>query len=267
MTRVTVVVPAYNEGETFAGALVTIADYFSKHRGGGYDFNYLIVDDGSRDETYAVASSFAGRRSDVRVLQHDRNRGLGAALRTAFAAIDSDIAVVLDADLELHARDGNGTDRTARTRRCGHRSGIAYAHGGSVSNVPLLRRILSREANRLLSLATCGRFATLTCMVRAYRVEALRRLNVRKQRHGFGRRDAPRRPAQADARRRVARNAFLERRAARGRGTFPPVERDPPHRGYVPYGVPLPSSAMACPARTLSRTAAAGRWQPFSSCA
>jgi hypothetical protein len=51
-----------------------------------------------------------------------------------------------------------------------------YAHGGTVSNVPLVRRILSREANRLLSLATCGRYATLTCMVRAFRVEALRRL-------------------------------------------------------------------------------------------
>ena len=93
MTSVTVVIPAYNEGETFAGSLVTIADYFAKHRGGGYDFKYLIVDDGSSDETYAAASNFAGRRNDVRVLHHDRNRGLGAALRTAIAAIDSQLAV------------------------------------------------------------------------------------------------------------------------------------------------------------------------------
>ena len=176
MTRVTVVVPAYNEGETFAGALVTIADYFSKHRGGGYDFNYLIVDDGSRDETYAVASSFAGRRSDVRVLQHDRNRGLGAALRTAFAAIDSDIAVVLDADLSYTPATAMELIEQLEREGADIALASAYAHGGNVTNVPLVRRILSREANRLLSLATCGRFATLTCMVRAYRVEALRRL-------------------------------------------------------------------------------------------
>ncbi|MGB6601648.1 MAG: glycosyltransferase family 2 protein, partial [Candidatus Cybelea sp.] len=99
MTTVTVVVPAYNESQTFAASLVTISDYFTKHRGGGYEFNYLIVDDGSSDETYAVASNFAGRRRDVRVLRHERNRGLGAALRTAFSEVDSELAVVLDADL------------------------------------------------------------------------------------------------------------------------------------------------------------------------
>lgn len=176
MTSITVVVPAYNEGEAFAGALVTIADYFSKHRGGGYDFNYLIVDDGSRDETYTIASNFAARRNDVRVLQHDRNRGLGAALRTAFAAIDSDIAVVLDADLSY--TPATAMELIEQLDREGADIALAspYAHGGTVRNVPLVRRILSREANRLLSLATCGRYATLTCMVRAFRVEALRRL-------------------------------------------------------------------------------------------
>jgi len=55
----------------------------------------------------------------------------------------------------------------------------AYAPGGSVGNVPFLRRILSREANRLLSLATGGRYATLTCMVRAYQADAARRLEFR----------------------------------------------------------------------------------------
>jgi hypothetical protein len=44
-----------------------------------------------------------------------------------------------------------------------------YMRGGSVANVPFLRRVLSREANRFLSFATGGRYATATCMVRAYR--------------------------------------------------------------------------------------------------
>ncbi len=59
MTSVTVVVPAYNEGATFAGSLAALADYFAMHRGGDYEFHYLIVDDGSSDETGAVAETFA----------------------------------------------------------------------------------------------------------------------------------------------------------------------------------------------------------------
>jgi hypothetical protein len=39
--------------------------------------------------------------------------------------------------------------------------------------------VLSREANRILSLATCGRCTTLTCMVRAYRTDALKALEFR----------------------------------------------------------------------------------------
>jgi dolichol-phosphate mannosyltransferase len=173
---VTVVIPAYNEGEAFGGALVTIADYFSRHRAGGYHFSYLIVDDGSRDETYDAASRFASRRSDVRVVQHERNRGLGAALRTAVAAIDSDLAVVLDADLSYSPATAMELIELLERERADIALASPYAYGGSVRNVPLVRRVLSREANRLLSLATCGRYATLTCMVRAYRVEALRRL-------------------------------------------------------------------------------------------
>jgi hypothetical protein len=54
-----------------------------------------------------------------------------------------------------------------------------YMDGGAVVNVPLGRRVLSREANRLLSLATSGRYATLTCMVRAFRSEVAKTLCFR----------------------------------------------------------------------------------------
>ena len=178
MSTVTVVVPAYNEGTAFEGSLATLADYLSIHRA-GYDFHYLIVDDGSVDETHAMAEKFARWRPNVRILRHDDNRGLGAALRTAFAAVDTDIAVVLDADLSyspavamqlIEALERDGADIAIAS---------PYAPGGRVVNVPLGRRLLSQEANRVLSLATSGRYATLTCMVRAFRTPALKQLEFR----------------------------------------------------------------------------------------
>ena len=159
-------------------SLTVLAEYFALHRG-GYDFRYVIVDDGSTDETLQVAKSFARWRPNVRVLTHDRNRGVGAALRTAFEGIHTDIAIVMDTDLSyepavamqlIEVLDREGADVATAS---------PYLRGGSVVNVPLVRRVLSREANRILSLATSGRCSTVTCMVRAYRVEALRQLEFR----------------------------------------------------------------------------------------
>jgi dolichol-phosphate mannosyltransferase len=178
MPSVTVVVPAFNEGPEMAHSLTVLAEYFALHRG-GYDFDYIIVDDGSTDETLQVAETFARWRPNVRVLKHERNLGLGAALRTAFKEIHTDIAVVLDADLSytpsiamqlIEVLDREGADITLAS---------PYLHGGQVLNVPFLRRVLSREANRILSLATGGRCITLTSMVRAFRVSALQELDFR----------------------------------------------------------------------------------------
>lgn len=178
MTSVTVVIPAYDEGDAFASALVSIADCFALHRG-EYSFKYLIVDDGSRDETYAAAVRFARWRPEARVLRHERNLGLGAALRTAIREIDTQFAVVLDADLSYSPATAMELIEALEREHADIALASPYMHGGAVRNVSLPRRVLSREANRLLSMATGGRYATITCMVRAYRVEALRRLKFR----------------------------------------------------------------------------------------
>jgi glycosyltransferase involved in cell wall biosynthesis len=179
MTRVTVIVPAYNEGATFAGSLAALADYFAMHRGGDYEFHYIIVDDGSDDETGALAETFGRWRANVKVLRHDRNRGLGAALRTAFDALETEVAVCLDSDLSYAPAVAMELIEELERKCADIVLASPYMDGGAVANVPLGRRVLSREANRLLSLATNGRYATLTCMVRAYRSEVAKALRFR----------------------------------------------------------------------------------------
>ena len=181
MIGVTVIVPAYNEGPDLADALTAIATYFASYSK-THQFSYLIVDDGSRDETSAVAAEFARRHRRVRVLRHEENRGLGAALRTAFENVSTELAVVLDADLSYSPATAMQLIDALTIERADVALASPYTFGGHVRNVPLLRRLLSQEANRFLSLATNGRYATLTCMVRAYRVAALSRLEFRGER-------------------------------------------------------------------------------------
>lgn len=175
MTSVAVVIPAYNEGSAFASSLVGVADYYAVYAQSGYEFTYVIVDDGSTDNTYALAQTFARWRKNVTVLHHEGNRGLGAALRTAFDYVTTEYAIVLDADLSYTPAAGMELLEALERENADIALASPYMRGGSVANVPGLRLILSREANRFLAFAA-GRFSTFTCMVRAFRVSAVKNL-------------------------------------------------------------------------------------------
>jgi dolichol-phosphate hexosyltransferase len=94
----TILVPVYNERATVEAA---IADALGAAL--PVDARELvIVDDGSTDGTRELLT---GREwgKNVRVLLHDRNRGKGAAVRTALDSATGSIAAILDADLEYEA--------------------------------------------------------------------------------------------------------------------------------------------------------------------
>jgi glycosyltransferase involved in cell wall biosynthesis len=98
MTRKTlsVVIPAFNESRTLA--TITERVLLVPHL-----LEIIIVDDGSSDDTAQIARRLAeGNPELVRVLQHDRNQGKTAALRSGFAASRGDIVIVQDADLEYN---------------------------------------------------------------------------------------------------------------------------------------------------------------------
>ena len=63
-----------------------------------YAWELVVVDDGSTDETGAIADAFAASRPEVRVLHHKINFNLGQALRYAFGTCRGDYVVTLDCD-------------------------------------------------------------------------------------------------------------------------------------------------------------------------
>ncbi|NLF16309.1 MAG: glycosyltransferase [Lentisphaerae bacterium] len=72
----------------------------------GRGWEWLLVDDGSRDGTGGLLESFAARsRSRVRLLRHERNRGKGAAVRTGVLASQGDLVGYVDADLAASPLD------------------------------------------------------------------------------------------------------------------------------------------------------------------
>lgn len=177
---VTVVAPAYNEAAIITGNLERLC----RHLDGladRYDWELIVVDDGSRDQTGALAEAFAAGRRNVRVLRHVRNFGLGQAFKTAFHHSRGDYVVTLDIDLSYAPEHIDRLLDTLERTQAKMVLASPYMPGGRLSNVPPLRRFLSVWANRFLSLFAHGRLSTLTCMVRAYDGPFVRAMSVRAQ--------------------------------------------------------------------------------------
>jgi glycosyltransferase involved in cell wall biosynthesis len=92
-SRVTFVLPCYNEGPRIAASLQTLEDWF------GPSVDILVVDDGSGDDTFERAQRFAASRGHVRAHRAGAHRGKGAAIRAAIPLVRTERVVFLDADL------------------------------------------------------------------------------------------------------------------------------------------------------------------------
>ncbi|HSD55995.1 MAG TPA: glycosyltransferase family 2 protein [Candidatus Saccharimonadales bacterium] len=98
---ISVIIPIYNEAEN----LPTLYEELSKHINRlPYDFEVLLVDDGSKDDSAAVACNLAEKHESVKVVQLARNFGKEAAVSAGFQEAKGDAAIVMDADLQMPPR-------------------------------------------------------------------------------------------------------------------------------------------------------------------
>ena len=139
----------------------------------GGEWEILLVDDGSVDKTFALASEISMREPRVRVLKHSKNFGRGRALRTGFGAARGKVVMSVDADLTY---DEHHVPKMWHALKEGDADvilGSAYMPGGQVEGVSARRLLPSKVGNLILRFALDGRVYTSTCVLRAYRKEVL----------------------------------------------------------------------------------------------
>lgn len=175
---VTLITPAYNEESIIEKSIQTLCEYM-KGMESRYRWEIVIVNDGSADNTKELADMLAARHEQVRAIHHKVNRNLGVAMQTGFRHAEGDYIIVLDLDLSY------GPDHIDRLmveiEETDADMVIAspYMKGGKVTAVPKMRLLLSKTVNRLMRKAASSNVSTFTSMVRVYKKEFLKTLNLK----------------------------------------------------------------------------------------
>jgi len=95
MVSISVFFPCHNEQENVRRTVDKAFDVLEKLNA---DFEIIIVDDGSSDDTNQIADEIAQRDGRVKVVRHEQNLGYGAALQSGFKAATKELVFYTDGD-------------------------------------------------------------------------------------------------------------------------------------------------------------------------
>ncbi len=170
MSNLSVVVPLYDEEENISILQRELTDALT-----GLDYEIIFVDDGSRDETVSRIAP----DPRIRVLRFEKNAGQSAAIFAGLQAVRSDVAVLIDGDLQndpadiprLLAEISRGADLV-----CGYRA---------QRKDTVIKRITSRVANFVRSRFTHDGVRDTGCTLKAMRRDCVAALIPFKGMHRF----------------------------------------------------------------------------------
>jgi glycosyltransferase involved in cell wall biosynthesis len=172
-----IIVPIYNEEENILALHAGISDALADLP---LEYEVILVDDGSADNSFALLKKIAQEDHRVRVIRFRRNFGQTAAMAAGFDAAKGRVMVPMDGDLQNDPRDiprllekiREGYDVVSGWRKERHDTFIS-------------RRLPSMLANFLISRSTGVHLHDYGCTLKAYRREVLEGINLYGEMHRF----------------------------------------------------------------------------------
>lgn len=175
--ELSVVIPVYNEEENVEPLLDEVRDVLS---GLGKSYEVIVVDDGSKDGTFAALRRLHQCNPTIKIVRLKRNFGQTAALAAGLAHADGDVVVLMDGDMQndpadipaLLAKIEEGNDLVAGWR---HQRRDPF----------FSRRLPSMIANLLISWTTKVKLHDYGCTLKAMRKDVAKSLRLYGEMHRF----------------------------------------------------------------------------------
>lgn len=177
-----VVIPAYNEDARLLPTLQRITEYFSDLR---MEYEIVVVDDGSRDDTARIARQFALENRRVRVLRNAKNRGKGGAVRRGVAAARGRRILFTDSDLSTPIEEfKNMNERMDLDPRLGVVIASRAVRGATLrQHQPFYREWMGKTFNAFVQLMVFPGIKDTQCGFKLFRRkvarEVFRRMTIR----------------------------------------------------------------------------------------
>lgn len=172
-----VVVPAYNEAES----LPELAEWIDRVcTGSSIDYEIIIIDDGSSDNTWDVVKRLSAGNVRIRGIRFRRNYGKAAALQTGFGASSGDVVITMDADLQ------DSPDEIPELVRMIREEGFHIVSGWKKKRYdPFIKRTTSKLYNFTARKFSGIKLHDFNCGLKAYEGEVVRSIEVYGEMHRY----------------------------------------------------------------------------------
>ncbi|MBQ1623502.1 MAG: glycosyltransferase family 2 protein, partial [Bacteroidales bacterium] len=168
----------YNEEESLRELVAWIDRALAPHH---YEYEIILVDDGSRDNSWKIVEELSREYPQIRGISFRRNYGKSAALYCGFEAARGDIVVTMDADLQDSPEEIPEMMRMIREEGYDLVSGWKKKRYDNVATKNLPSKLYNATARKVTGI----KLHDMNCGLKAYRNEVVKNIEVYGEMHRF----------------------------------------------------------------------------------
>jgi dolichol-phosphate mannosyltransferase len=175
------VIPCYNEEKTLARCVEHVLRIADRD----LELQIIIVDDCSKDASFAVASELARQFPAVTVVKHERNQGKGAAVRSGFSHATGDVVAIQDADLEYDPQDLKKMLEPIRDGRADVVFGSRFLSASTHRVLYFWHSVANKALTLLSNMFTDLNLTDMECCYKVFTREVAKKIVIHEDRFGI----------------------------------------------------------------------------------
>lgn len=174
---ISVVIPLLNEAES----LPELYDWIDRvMKSNNFSYEVIFIDDGSKDNSWAVIEALSQKNSSVKAIKFRRNYGKSAALHEGFAAAAGDVVITMDADLQ------DSPDEIPELYKMIKQDGFDLVSGFKQKRYdPLTKTIPTKLFNWATRKMSGISLRDFNCGLKAYKIDVVKSIEVYGEMHRY----------------------------------------------------------------------------------
>lgn len=179
--KLSIIIPCYNEEEHISLLLEKVMAVSLP----GLEKELIIVNDGSTDKTAEILKEVALQYPSILIIEHEKNLGKGAAIRTGLTKISGDIVVIQDADLEYDPNDYHKLVQPILNNNADVVYGSRFSGNEPKRKLVFLHTTGNKFLTLLSNLFTGLKLTDMETCYKVFKQEIISQIDLEEDRFGF----------------------------------------------------------------------------------